>query len=227
MVCGEARKLGGARVYKKDGRRWQSPIFDICPDIKRSSQNILRPWQNRPYINYARSTPTRWVWNTYSPTPARFAIGKRAPTGLVLIEPSIKQRAPPGKQWGRWQELVNAMPHVPWVQIGNGPRLGGVKHVRTPTIIEAMHVISGCRLCVVPEGGLHHIAAALGIPAVVLFGGYITPAITGYATQRNIFVDDPEAQGWRIPHPALDRCWQRITVGMVAQAVEEALIEGA
>jgi ADP-heptose:LPS heptosyltransferase len=37
-----------------------------------------------------------------------------------------------------------------------------------------------------PEGGLHHGAAAVGIPAVVLFGGFIPPQVTGYKTHVNL-----------------------------------------
>lgn len=37
------------------------------------------------------------------------------------------------------------------------------------------------------EGGMHHGSAAVGIPAVVLFGGFIHPRTTGYESHANIF----------------------------------------
>ena len=59
-------------------------------------------------------------------------------------------------------------------------------------------MLSGARAAVLHEGGLHHAAAALGMPAVVLFGGMISPRNTGYDVHVNLAIDDPEALGWRI-----------------------------
>jgi len=36
------------------------------------------------------------------------------------------------------------------------------------------------------EGGLHHAAAALGRPAVVIFGHFIDPEVTGYHGHKNL-----------------------------------------
>jgi hypothetical protein len=36
------------------------------------------------------------------------------------------------------------------------------------------------------EGGMHHAAAAVGVPAVVLFGGFIPPEIMGYKGQISL-----------------------------------------
>jgi FkbM family methyltransferase len=51
----------------------------------------------------------------------------------------------------------------------------------------AAGVLSGASLLISPEGGLHHAAAALGVRAVVIFGGFISPATTGYALHTNLF----------------------------------------
>lgn len=72
-----------------------------------------------------------------------------------------------------------------------GPRsttiLTGRRHVVTETIREAAAVLSTARAAVLPEGGLHHLAAAMRLPAVVLFGGFISPKSTGYSMHRNLF----------------------------------------
>lgn len=40
-----------------------------------------------------------------------------------------------------------------------------------------------------PEGGLGHAAAALSKPAILIFGGWIHPSVTGYDFHENIYVE--------------------------------------
>ena len=83
-----------------------------------------------------------------------------------------------------------------------------------------MTVLSRARSALIPEGGLHHGAAALGVPAVVLFGGFIPPAVTGYADHAN-FTGGATACG------SLNKCLhcrdalEKITVEEVYNAVVE------
>src|SRR5262249_52788187 len=58
--------------------------------------------------------------------------------------------------------------------------------VVTATFRDALCILSLARLYVGPEGGLHHAAAALGVPAVVIFGGFSSPRATGYPWHSNI-----------------------------------------
>jgi ADP-heptose:LPS heptosyltransferase len=67
-----------------------------------------------------------------------------------------------------------------------------------PTFRLACAVLANCRAFVGTEGGLHHAAAALGIPSVVLFSEFIGPDITGYKTHRNLRHAGP-ACGSRLP----------------------------
>lgn len=55
-------------------------------------------------------------------------------------------------------------------------------------------------MLVTTEGGLHHAAAIFGIPAVVIYGGYISPRQTGYDGQVALF-EGGEPCGWRKPCP--------------------------
>jgi ADP-heptose:LPS heptosyltransferase len=59
--------------------------------------------------------------------------------------------------------------------------------VQTPSFRAAAAVLANAVAFVGTEGGLHHAAAALGRPAVVLFSEFISPAITGYRTHRNLY----------------------------------------
>lgn len=186
----------------------------------------------RPYVDYARSTPERWAYTAWRCTPGELpwvrpdARGR----GRVLIEPHIKPNASPNKQWGwqRWQALVDAAPGLPWAQMApaGAPVLAGVEAIRTADFPAAAGVLATARAAVLPEGGLHHAAAALQVPAVVLFGGMTSPRNTGYGPetgQRSLAVDSPAALGWRVPHPACDAAWDRITVARVLATLSELL----
>ena len=50
-------------------------------------------------------------------------------------------------------------------------------------------VINCVDLYVGPEGGFGHVAAALNKKAVIYFGGWIHPDITGYDFHKNVYVD--------------------------------------
>ena len=53
----------------------------------------------------------------------------------------------------------------------------------------ACAIMKYCNLFLGPEGGFPHAAAALGKPAVVIFGGWISPQVTGYDFHENIYID--------------------------------------
>jgi len=55
-----------------------------------------------------------------------------------------------------------------------------------PSFRHALAALSRASLYIGPEGGLHHGAAAVGIPAVVIFGGWIPPQVTGYDDHINL-----------------------------------------
>jgi ADP-heptose:LPS heptosyltransferase len=94
-------------------------------------------------------------------------------------------------------------------------KLSGVRQVHSRGIRQGLAYLAQARLYIGPEGGLHHAAAALNIPGVVLFGGFIPPQITGYIIHANLTGGDTEACG------ILGRClhckqaMQRITVDEV------------
>jgi ADP-heptose:LPS heptosyltransferase len=71
-----------------------------------------------------------------------------------------------------------------------GPRLRGVRQIRTLTFRDAVAVLKNSALYIGPEGGMHHAAAAVDVPGVVLFGGFIPPSVTGYDTHTNLVGSD-------------------------------------
>ena len=56
---------------------------------------------------------------------------------------------------------------------------------------EACSIINESDLFLGPEGGFGHVAAALGKKAVLYFGGWIHPKVTGYDFHENIYFDHP------------------------------------
>lgn len=153
---------------------------------------------HRPYIEKKRAD--RWIWRAHHceaaemrlrPEEQRFAAALADPG--IVVEPGIKARASPNKDWGwaRWQTFARlaADAGIRLTQLGERvPRLlPGAHFVYTPSMRYACAVLSRARCYVGHEGGLHHAAAALGRPAVVIFGGFISPAQTGYDGHRNLF----------------------------------------
>ena len=207
IAAGQARLLrerDPRRVLVMDrfGRpRWHE-AWEHNPDIARPGDaGAVRVLVNgpgeRPYIKY--KTPERWVWRAFDCRPGRLCFSDAETRWAaehrpgIVIEPNLKPLASPNKDWSwaRWTafaELARAR-GIALTQLGPaGTRLlPGVRHIETPSMRLACAVLSRAQAYVGHEGGMHHAAAALGRPAVVLFGGYISPAQTGYAAHVNLF----------------------------------------
>lgn len=222
MASGEARKLVAgtnrrvAIIDARPGRqrhRWHE-MWAGNPAIAAPGERFDVEHRNhgghRPYIE--SKGVHAWQWRPYSPTPgeiflspAEHALATIA-AGKVVIQPCLRDGVVGNKQWGldRWTQLVALAPDLPWLQIGapGAPRIPGTAWHETRSFRDACGVLSGARAAVLLEGGLHHAAAALGVRAVVIFGGFISPAVTGYDSHRNLFMGGeryPLGCGMRIP----------------------------
>lgn len=162
----------------------------------------------RPYIS--GKTKEQFFWQSWPIQPgeiyldaAERELAKRH-KNMVIVEPNLKANTSPNKEWGwvRWSKFVYLAlsAGIRLTQIGPAYTkiLSGVDFIQTKGIRDAFAILSRARAAVLPEGALHHAAAALGIPAVVIFGGYISPEITGYQGHRNIFTGGT-ACGMRTP----------------------------
>ena len=72
---------------------------------------------------------------------------------------------------------------------------------------------------------MHHCAAAFGVPGIVIFGGFISPATTGYGCHVNLFTGG-EACGMRIPCEHCADAMRKITPEQVAAALIALMKEG-
>jgi hypothetical protein len=71
------------------------------------------------------------------------------------------------------------------------------------------------------------IAAALGIPTVVLRGGFISPRVTGYEGQTDFFVGEDLGCGMRVPCQHCHAAMARIKPEHVAERLLQALKDPA
>lgn len=214
MATGLARgaKDRGKRIAFGDRRKiiwgpWSEPMFRYNPNIaKPGSENDpdidwIEHYKGKRLYNNLSPDRTRWVWNMdFRPIPgelffieAERQILPRIEPGFVLIEPNVPwhKSVAANKDWGvgKYQFVADRLMAEGHrlLQFGHGRnRLRKVKTIVVPEFRQALAILSRAALYIGPEGGLHHGAAAVGIPAVVLFGGFIPPEVTGYTTHTNL-----------------------------------------
>lgn len=225
MITGEARALRQrdprpVAARRSATRTRESPVFLNNPNMATSadiaSGNVqwLDQDAGRRYRE-ARSRVNHRVWTDIGPTRGEFYFlpeetefaAKADIDGCIVIEPTIKQNASVNKDWGfeNWRKLVALAPDLPWLQfapVGSNYRRLGVRILETPSYRHAAAALKRCKAAVLPEGGLHHAAAAVWTPAVVIFGGFISPKQTGYQEHRNIFTGGEPCGTFR----ACDHC---------------------
>lgn len=239
MAMGEARQLSeqynGARVVIADkvgAPRWHE-IWSDAPYIRqrgdhREGIGVRNGPGCRPYIE--RYDSERFWWRDYQPVPAdlRHVGGWNESTRrAVVIEPNLKPSASVNKQWPRdlWLKLVADLGGAGYrvVQLG-APAwvLPGVEVVPTPDFRSLVRAMRNAAVYVGHEGGLHHLSAALHLPAVVIFGGYIWPRSTGYSTHHNLYAGG-YACGARKACAHCAAAMESITVPMVRDAITGAL----
>jgi ADP-heptose:LPS heptosyltransferase len=219
MVTGMAREAQArdprrVRIeYEKGRLRW-SEIWDNNPRIAKYAESgdfqILHPRSDylRPYC--VEKTPTRWTWRDYKPpvgeiylSDSEMEFGKKA-SGFVILEPRIKLGASPNKVWldRYWQRLAKLLRAENLMLAQLAPStiqpIQGVGLMHTVNFRQAAAILKHARLVITVEGAMHHAAAALGLPAVVIYGGYISPEVTGYEGQAAFFRGDGLGCGMRV-----------------------------
>lgn len=243
IVTGQARLLQSNPrekivVQDRHGQHREHEMWRGNPRIATRSERLgdVKYLKNgpghRPYI--AEKHTSHWKWKEWECpvgeiylTEQEQAFAAKFDPGII-IEPAIKQKASPNKDWGRarWERLVELLRPLglPISQIGSDGTqvVAGAKLIQTPSFRAGCAVLARARVAVLPEGGLHHAAAALGVKAVVIFGGYISPKQTGYAMHTNLFTGG-EPCGMRILCPHCARAMNDITPNAVAKEVGRLL----
>ena len=245
IVTGQARTLflkNGRKVMVVD--RYNRPrthdLWANNPRIRNTFEPTSEPLQRlqngpglRPYIK--DKTEKQWQWRDWEcPVGELYFAKSELQTADVLgspcvvIEPFIKRKASPNKSWGRarWDRLGELMLRagIEYYQLGprDTPLISGARLIETQTFRIACTVLAKAKAAVLHEGGLHHAAAALGVPSVVLFGGFIGPQQTGYALHTNLFTGG-EPCGMRIPCDHCERAMSLIEPEMVFDSLVKIL----
>ena len=209
-------KARGKRIAFGDGERI---IWDKhSEEVFRGNPNVARPgterdadieWKDfyKGHRIYNRQDGNRWVWNyDFKAIPGEMFFdpvevknGARYGGGFVLVEPHVPRwkSAAVNKDWGfdNYQRVVDRLNLMgvkvaQFKSMAGEKMLNGVEKLRSLSFRDALAIMSHAKLYLGPEGGLHHGAAAVGIPAVVLFGGFIPPQVTGYDTHTNLAGSD-------------------------------------
>ncbi len=107
-----------------------------------------------------------------------------------VVEPSPSRESNSNKRWplDRFQDAVWESPELNWVQPihRDSFRLSRVHSIETASFRDACGLLAGAAGYLGTEGGLHHAAAALGVPAVVIFGGCMSVETFGYPEHANL-----------------------------------------
>ena len=232
LATGQVRKINEATgrrvlVVGRGNRPQWSEVFENNPRIVKAMGRYTQMLRNgggiRPYI--AAKTSERWTWRAWDISPGEIFLSDAEKTyaepyrGKVLIEPRTKVFG--NKDWfpERWQALVD-LGEFDFLQAGSPGivPLRGVRHIPTTTFRQAMAILAVSKAFVGTEGALHHAAAALKVPAVVLYSEFISPEFTGYPTQRNIR-HAGKACGARLPCAGCRESMEKISVQEVADNV--------
>lgn len=250
MATGMARgaRSRRMRIAFGDGRRilWDKSSGEIF----RGNPNIAPPGDERArdikWVRYYKGhriyntqdiAANRWIWNLdFHAQPGEMFFGEgekrtgaRFGGGFILIEPNVEgwKSCAPNKDWGRtkYQRLTDRLRDDGYrLAQFSYPRAGapleGVEVFPTTSFRDALAILSHAKLYIGPEGGLHHGAAAVGIPAVVLFGGFIPPSVTGYESHTNL-TGGAEACGSLSACPHCRAAMRRVSVEEVYSAARD------
>lgn len=248
MAAGMARGAAqrGKRIAFGDGKRliWDQhskAIFDhnqniAAPGMERASNvEWIEFYKGNRLYNQVGPKRDRWIWNyDFRPVPGEMFFtheekryAAQFGEGFVVIEPNVPafKSVAPNKQWpvDRYEMVAAALIargcDVVQFAYGAANRVRSASFLSTPNFRLALAVLARAGLYIGPEGGMHHGAAAVGIPAVVLFGGFIPPKVTGYDAHTNL-TGGAEACGSLQPCAHCTAAMNAIS----AEEVEEAAI---
>jgi ADP-heptose:LPS heptosyltransferase len=215
MATGLARgaRKRGKRIAFGDGERirWDhhsAQIFKGNPNIALPGQERHRDveWVKfyKGHRIYNTQDGDRWVWHPEKfkakpgelfLTDLELAFAAQFGSGFVVIEPNVPEMktCAPNKRWpvARYEAVskefaASGYKVVQFGYHGARHRLQHAQYISPPTFRHALAILKNARIAILPEGGLHHGAAAVGTKAVVLFGGFIPPSVTGYDMHANL-----------------------------------------
>lgn len=216
---------------------WEGLPFIASPamfkNARKKVETIVNGPRCRPYIDHTHSVPSvQWVWQSQGSCEdyrghivldkAERELAKEY-KGLLIVEPNVKLGDGTNKAWGRarMMRVIERTPHLPWAQLGPDGTIwiGSARHIITDSFRLAAAIMSSAIGYVGMEGAMHHTAAAFHKPAIVIFGGFIHPSITGYTDHVNLFTGGT-ACGNRLTCGHCRRAMDAISVSQVTEEVK-------
>jgi Glycosyltransferase family 9 (heptosyltransferase) len=190
-----------------------------CDDIFTHNPNIARPDMERqpnlvwfphykkifPYCSY--DGPRRkWIWKMdFKAQPGEFfftpeELALPLPKPFIVIEPNIawQRQVNHNKDWGegKYEKLARMLIDdghtvVQFIHGNSRRRIDGAHQLPTPKFHQAAAMMSSASLIIAPEGANHHAAAALGVPAVIVWGDWSPTETMGYDGQIKLTGSNP------------------------------------
>lgn len=206
-----------------------------APDDLEVDVQVYRPRGTnglRPY--HVSKTMERWGYNlSFRPEVGELyfddeekALAKNYPR-CVVINSNVKGNASPNKNWGaqRWRRFIELASAEGYELAHLGPSMTDhrILNLVTGSFRKACIALSSALAYVGHEGGMHHAAAALGIPGVVIFGGFTPVELTGYHMHRNLGVSLGDACGMRVRCEHCEAEMEKITPEQVLSELKAVL----
>lgn len=252
MATGLARGFAarGKLAAFGDGRRiiwgpWSEEMFRHNPNIAgpnhpTSDKRIEWVAHYKGNRMYNKSEGARWKWNyKFKVRPGEFYFSKEEKKladmfhDFVVVEPNLpwQKKVAGNKDWGEdnydhTAELLMKAGHriIQFVHKNTRRRIPNATFLEFQNFRDAIAVLSKADLYVGPEGGMHHAAAAVSVPAVIIMGGFIPASVVGYDTHVNL-TGGVEACGNIEPCIHCRNAMKKITVDSVVYAASK-LMEG-
>jgi len=237
----------GKRIAFGDGRQikwgpWCQEIFYNNPNIAWPGTENGKDIEWIDHYKGARKYNTllngKWQWNYdfkvqagefYFDDIEKNLMARQQP-GFIVIEPNVPWHkvVAANKDWGdgKYDQVAQALKkhghRVLQFKHKNSRRIiDGIEIVENPKFRHVIAMLSRAKLYIGPEGGMHHAAAAVNVRAVVIFGGFIPPAVMGYDNQISLTGNAQQACGniQRCEH-----CRKAMQSIAVEEVVEKALV---
>jgi hypothetical protein len=176
-------ETGIERWFYANRRRWLTVAIKHLPSSNQLSRHLAQ--QQADHLGLV--LPRDWKPIFHFPQSPRVA-------RRLTFQISCRGAKYPSetKEWplARWNELVGRLRgHYELVQLGtlHDPAIPGAHDLRGRTsLATAAQWIASSALFLGLESGLMHLAAAVTVPAVIIYGGRTRPSLTGYSSHVHL-----------------------------------------
>lgn len=231
-----ARGKRSIGVHRRDAKEFN--WFFHREHLDYYGEDNAKQYQYMEFLNYLKIPWSRELDFGFSPDIARGTelLGVKGGVGVVLGSSWLSKDWVPAGYSELVERLISKNKRV--VLLGDskaaalGEKLGGISPLvlnlcGKTKVVDLVHVIALLDSCVGPDSGPGHIAAALGVPYVGLFGPTSAKRVGFYQNaERSISFPIGCSECYRKICPGLDRlCMRLISPKLVEERVLEAIAD--